>query len=918
MKINRIISLASVLLTGLAILGCQAEKPIGEARAVAAGKEVLSFEAVKAEAQTLPIYADGDWAVDVDSDWISVEPMRGRGMGSVTVSVSDNLKGGVQNVPRQGKIIIQGGNTERRGSVIVKQKGDTYYGVATKTLAEIRELDDEAVAKIASAKVAALTTEGFLLGDDSGFLYVLGKKDVKIGDNVSLNGKKVTFHSNPAFEADGLSVAGSSEYSYPAAADLTAAISSYDGKSIVYGKLTGSLINGNMKLGGATIIILNPVAALEIEKFDLHKVELSGFVIGAEKTTGYFVATAVEDKGADESLVPYPIKWAIGKDGMNYSSSTFTNDTPRIDPIQGVGYIEYVPYDLEHTNGGGNYKLDVNANNPRVTGPWVNDYWLFYGNGAIKAGSEVQIAFEMRSSKWGMKYWLLEYLDGEEWLVAGEPNTANDPGYEVQYTVATDENNTNQPVLQVIKFRKNNEHLQIRLRCSALWRGGGGTTESRSTASSRLTITNPDDPTYQPSVIILKEGNGIEKDPTFADIQLSTDLLTFNGSPDSPKELVITSDYDFSISCTADWLSFDKTEGLAGEETTIAVTCAPSELTELRQTRIKIVSEDSEKFVNVVQSAAGQQLDPFISVSSGPVVKLAIGGGEADVRIQANVEVSHECAADWVTIEKLGTKSMVEWTNYKVTCPKNETGDERSAVIRFFNKAANQEVCVTVTQSGPQASFPVIWSFPDPATNTNWKDGVDWHCENPTGSYVYSDTHEGKMSVVRFGDAPSSVPTYKNDTPLGTRLLHYGMYKDDYWLFEVYDVKNPAGTYTIGYGSVASAAGPKFFALEYSLDGGSTWTGINTQTKNVALKTGADARDITYTYALSPESDKANEVCTVTESFHLGAIASKTKLMIRARVADTMKLDRSAEMTSASHGGTNRIGARAEIHFTAD
>ena len=112
MKTHRIISLATVLLTGLAILGCQAEKPIGEARAVAAGEEVLSFEAVKAEAQTLPIYADGDWAVDVDSDWISVEPMRGRGMGSVTVSVSDNLKGGVQNVPRQGKIIIQGGNTD--------------------------------------------------------------------------------------------------------------------------------------------------------------------------------------------------------------------------------------------------------------------------------------------------------------------------------------------------------------------------------------------------------------------------------------------------------------------------------------------------------------------------------------------------------------------------------------------------------------------------------------------------------------------------------------------------------------------------------------------------------------------------------------------------------------------------------------
>lgn len=69
---------------------------------------------------------------------------------------------------------------------------------------------------------------------------------------------------------------------------------------------------------------------------------------------------------------------------------------------------------------------------------------------------------------------------------------------------------------------------------------------------------------------------------------------------------------------------------------------------------------------------------------------------------------------------------------------------------------------------------------------------------------------------------------------------------------------------------------------------------------------------------MSYESNKANEVFTVTESFHLDAIPSYVTLMIRARVADTMKLDRSAEMTSPSHGGTNRIGGGAQIQFKAD
>jgi hypothetical protein len=59
-------------------------------------------------------------------------------------------------------------------------------------------------------------------------------------------------------------------------------------------------------------------------------------------------------------------------------------------------------------------------------------------------------------------------------------------------------------------------------------------------------------------------------------------------------------------------------------------------------------------------------------------------------------------------------------------------------------------------------------------------------------------------------------------------------------------------------------------------------------------------------------------VYTVTESFHLDAITNYATLMIRARVADTMKLDRKAEMTSPAHGGTNRIGGGAQIQFKAD
>ena len=140
------------------------------------------------------------------------------------------------------------------------------------------------------------------------------------------------------------------------------------------------------------------------------------------------------------------------------------------------------------------------------------------------------------------------------------------------------------------------------------------------------------------------------------------------------------------------------------------------------------------------------------------------------------------------------------------------------------------------------------------------------------------------------------------------------MYKDAYWLFEVKGVKNPAGTYTIGYGAQSSGKGPKFFALEYSTDEGKNWTGINLQTKDEAWGDGTNGRKVTYTYAMP---DTGNEVKTVTESFKLPAL-DKGTLQIRARVADTMTADRTAEMSGWTTTATNRIGHRAEIQFVAD
>jgi hypothetical protein len=182
MNMKQIRYIIAALAALLALSGCQQREQDMEARAVATSENVLVFEARGAAAQTVQVYADGTWAVDTPDEWIHVSPMSGKGMGEITITVSDNVSGGVIDLPRTGSVLVQGGTVERRGSLIIKQLGDTYKGVQELTVKEVCVLDDEAVAKIPSAQVAAVTTGGFVLTQDGENLYVQGARDVKVGD----------------------------------------------------------------------------------------------------------------------------------------------------------------------------------------------------------------------------------------------------------------------------------------------------------------------------------------------------------------------------------------------------------------------------------------------------------------------------------------------------------------------------------------------------------------------------------------------------------------------------------------------------------------------------------------------------------------------------------------------------------------
>lgn len=900
MKIKTLLYSFAVVAAGVLLASCKQKEEPGEAKAVGAGDSYVIFAPVDAPAQTISIYADGSWAVDVDEPWIEVSPMTGEGMGSITVSVTDNMTGGVMDSPREGTITLQGRFRERRMIITVHQDGDNYYGVEEMTLAQVAALDDDSFAKIPSAQVVALSGKGFIVTDGTASLYVKGTGPA-FGDRIALNGKKIKVNGAPAFELDEFEVKENKEVIYPEPKDITSTLPSYDPTVTEFVSLSASLVGTNIWVSSdVQIPILDPLESLGLGALDLHKVVYKGYGVGKS-----MLVTAVEDGGLDEALIPYPLKFKVRVTDINYTTDSFAEDS-RIDPVNGLGYLEYVPFDLASTDANKKYKLDVSDNSPRVNGPWPGDYWLFYGNGAVKAGSEVHIIFEARTSATGHKFWMLEFLDGQEWRPACETFTTNEPGEEVVYTHAMNaDGSTNVQVNCIVKYRKNSEHAQFRFRCMANWQASGaGALAARNGGSGRITVTDTADPTYQPTIEIIKEGDGVEKDPVYATIEVSSDLLTFNGTPDAPKAITVTSDHDFTVTTPADWLSFDVTEGQAGEATEIKVTCAPSELSELRQTTIKIVSEDSDKVINVIQSAAGQQLDPFISLSTGNNATVKHAGGSVNVKVQANVDFEMESSAAWIVAEKAGTKAMVEWTDVVVTVAENDTDAPRTGTVRFYN-----------TKDGVESVLNISQEYDDPMSDNNliqWGFSADLMASYKTSFETNNafDANVAGKGTLSWYDLAENVALDVNNKKahlIGATGQPYvqGVFPGDYWEFVIPVVDVAAGT-VVTFESLnrISAGGQKYWRMDWSLDG-TTWTPV--KELQTETESGTSAQ---YTH-IAPTSD-----AVLKESFKLvNGVTGKGSIRIRYTCVANWTA-KGKKLTNPDSGTHRWSGAAADANCT--
>lgn len=494
-------ALSLVAMAG-AITSCDESDNV--AKAVMASANALTFPGEEASEQIITVYSDAEWTADVP-EWVTIDPSTGSGTTDVTVSVNANMRDGALDNPRRSELVFHGKTLMSRATVIVNQSGDKFRDVKNFTISEVASSDDETVVIVPTAQVAALTSKGFVATDGSSAVYVLSSEEVAVGDAVEIWGTKGADKELPAItNADKVIVSSNSAVSYPSAKDITSEIDTYKAESREFIQVSGLLKGSSLKLDGehtVSVAVLDAHSSLEIARLNNHNVVLCGYFAGLVSNTINVIAAKFDDHGAAAGTGSLPVEWYIGvKDDPKINFAETFPKAATIAATKNEGEIKYV-YDLTDNNGNNKFKLDVESGNPRCTGPWPGDYWDFATNASAKAGETVEISFETRTSATGHKYWRLEYLDGTEWKVAGTALKTSEPGSEIVYThIMNADGKTNVFVDTQVTYENATSMIEFRFVCAANWQAKGGALGARNGGSARLTVTDPADPSRQPTI----------------------------------------------------------------------------------------------------------------------------------------------------------------------------------------------------------------------------------------------------------------------------------------------------------------------------------------------------------------------------------------------------------------------------------
>ena len=669
----------------------------------------LTFAAKDAEPQTLTVASDEEWMIDVPVDWIDVDPVRGSNTVEVTVSVADNYENGVMSLPRNATITIAN-NRGYSVTAVIYQKGDNYIGVSEMTVADFKKIDDGAFAKIPDGQVMAVAAEGFVISDASGALYVDSKEKVAVGDKVFIAGEKVAKYGTSAIKAGEVTVNSNEEVVYPSPVPIDPSTLNVPAYVTAESGILGSSLVFDPALSVSVAAVELKSGSVNLEAVNMHNIAYQGYLLGVENGTASILIISLEDKGINENLEAYfydDFSWmksfieasgvdvgdSIGENNAGASAPNLRSNASLsllLDELLARGYEDLNPgpkviYPQAYYWKFGKTSTATSNNNNGLRLPEI----AFKGSEPVNAVIEFDWAAHMTGSG---------NIDNVQIVV------------EVPEGAGLFENGSNVSDPLITTQEKGQlawQHATVLLK--------GATNKSRiSIRPYQYESVTPDQQRWHLDNIKIKDSGVPYADPVYAKLTLSDEIVTFEGTPEGPATITVKSDNPWTITKAygADWFSIDVLEGNANEDVAVTVNCEQSLSTTLRTGYFTIASADTRKNIYVVQSAAGGELDPLISVVTDKSTSALLGEGDTfDVTVQSNIDYQLEISDSWITeAEVPSTRGLVEKSYHSFTLAPNLTGATRSGYVRFYNEDKNVEAYVMLKQDNFEPRIDVIVS----------------------------------------------------------------------------------------------------------------------------------------------------------------------------------------------------------------
>ena len=605
---------------------------------------------------------------------------------------------------------------------------------------------------------------------------------------------------------------------------------------------------------------------------------LTIFQAGTQELYGLPAVWRFKDRQAEE---PYKTNWEVNN---------------KVPADEGLGSFSFVIADDSNLTSKFT-RVIGGTGDPYVTGAWPGDYWLYEIPALIPANTLLSINFMGRVSATGHKYWMLEYLDGEEWKPVGTVLTSEETGETVEHTNAMQ--NANAPVGGSFKVKHTMTSLKVRYRCMANWQSDpakGGALSARNGGTARM--TGDDNAELRIEVLGTNVGD-------LADVTMSAKHVALEGAEGSQGTFTFTSSEAWVLTSNDSWYTFTPERGNANEETTVTVTATEANATgALKKGKLTLNAGMSVIDVEVVQGAAGSILSPFISVVGGNYYEVTPEAGNYTVEVQTNVEFTAVSESDWITIVPAAeTKALVEVKPLEIAVAASP-GEARTGKVVLKNEEEGLETVLYVVQK--QAPLHVEWLF----TKANMtSDGYQatftgaFKTAGDNGLYVAANVKgNGKLTFVQIDKTGLDVNNKVSQSVGSTgHPTANGVWPGDYWLFEAHDGHTyPAGTkVNIDYITRTSATGMKWWRVEY-LDGGEWKPAFATQEGTTAA-----GEKVQYNVMMNADGNTNVHVnCTVTYSAPVSSVQFRMLCLANDQAQGKGALE-------APNGGTCRIAGAA-------